>query len=83
MAKSTAALTGYCMSTKEKNVPMLNITIDKNGPRYLAKGEDKDGHKMSVAIGLVKAEELIKTNEAKRGKGWDEESTPAKTKKGK
>lgn len=66
-------LTGYNMKTKEKDVPMDEVVINKNGNRYFAKGvaSTKDKTKMSAALGEAKALEAIKNKVAKKGEGWD------------
>lgn len=66
-------LTGYNMKTKEKNVPMDEVVIDKNGSRFIAKGiaSTKDKTKMAAALGEAKALQAIKDKVAKKGAGWD------------
>lgn len=70
MAKASA-ITGYCMSTKQKNVPMKNVIINKHGNRYVAKGDDGKGHNMAVIMNAEKANKAIEDGLAKKGEGWD------------
>lgn len=68
------AIKAYDMKAQEKDVPMLNAVIDRNGNRCFAKGVSKAGNKMCVAIGLEKAEKEIKAGNAKKGTGWGKKS---------
>lgn len=69
---------GYCMKTKKKGVTMLKVTINKNGGRYNALGEDKDGNKMSVIMGEKAALAAVKSGH-KKGT-WTDEASGAKKK---
>lgn len=73
-ATKTAAkpegITAYCVKTKEKNVPMLKAKIDVTKGRYIAKGEDKDGNKMTAIMSGDNAKKAIKDGHAKKGDGW-------------
>jgi hypothetical protein len=66
-----ALLTGYCMGTKTKNVPIPDATIEKlsNG-RLMVKGTDGKGNKICVAIGLEKANAAIEAGVAKKLGNW-------------
>ena len=68
-AKATG-LTAYCVKTKEKNVPMLEASIDINQNRYIAKGVDAAGNKLTAILSKDNAEKFVKSGEAKRGAGW-------------
>jgi len=64
-------LTAYCMKTKTKNTPFAGTpVVDKNGNRYMVKGEDKDGNGMCKILGEEAAKAAIKSGDAKKGKGW-------------
>ena len=63
-------ITAYCVKTKEKNVPMLNAVIDVTSGRYIAKGEDADGNKMTAIMSADNAKAHVKAGNAKRGTGW-------------
>lgn len=60
----------YNVKAKKKE-PMLKAVIDKNGNRYFAKGESKDGQKLCVAMGAEKVNLALKEGVAKKGEGWD------------
>jgi hypothetical protein len=75
MAKATKAvsadtITGYCMKTKEKNVVLQNCTINKNGNRFIALGDDGKGNKISSIVGEAKATAALAAGTAKKGTGW-------------
>ncbi len=60
-------LEAYCLKTKQKEVmvdPIISLTA-KGG--YIAKGESKDGHKMSLLMGKEKAEAAVKDGVKKEG----------------
>jgi len=64
-------LTAYCLKTKQKNVPFVGTpTINKNGNRYMVKGEDKDGNSMAKIMGEEDAKAALKSGDAKKGSGW-------------
>ena len=75
-AKTTATkeeftgITAYCVKTKEKNVPMLDAVVDINNGRYIAKGVDADGNKLTAIMSGDNAKAQIKAGNAKRGSGW-------------
>lgn len=70
MAKSKGSgIQAYNVKTKEKE-EMLNAVIDKNGNRFMAKGEAAAGNKMCVAMGKDAAELAIKEGRATKGEGW-------------
>lgn len=75
------AITGYCMSTKEKGVELKNAVVNKNGKRYLAQGDDGKGHKMAVILGEAKALAAIEAGTATKGTGWGAGEKAAKKKK--
>lgn len=57
---------------KAKNRKMKNVVINKNGNRYMAKGNDAErGEAMAVIMGEETALGAIKTGHAKKGDGWD------------
>lgn len=60
-------LEAYCLKTKQKEVmvdPIISLTA-KGG--YIAKGESKDGHKMSLLMGKEKAEAAVAAGVSKSG----------------
>lgn len=63
-------ITAYCVKTKEKNVPMLKAVIDVTKGRYIAKGVDADGNKMTAIMSGDNAKAQIKAGNAKKGEGW-------------
>lgn len=83
MAKATKApalrLTGFVMKTKTRDVDILEAKIDINNGRYIAKGVDEDGNKMTTILSKIKAEECLAAGLAEKGEGW-EPAKPAKKK---
>lgn len=72
-AKSTAkpsGITAYCVKTKERDVPMLEAVIDVNNNRYIAKGLDAAGNKMTAILSGDNAKAHVKSGAAKKGTGW-------------
>lgn len=71
-AKKTAftGITAYCVKTKEKNVPMLEAVVDIQNGRYIAKGLDAAGNKLTAIMSASNAEAQIKAGNAKKGAGW-------------
>lgn len=72
-AKSTAkpsGITAYCVKTKERDVPMLEAVIDVNNNRYIAKGLDAAGNKMTAILSGDNAKAHVKSGAAKKGAGW-------------
>ena len=70
--KKTAAfdgITAYCVKTKEKNVPMLNAVIDLSNGKYIAKGVDADGNKLTAITSKANAEKWIAEGHAAPGVG--------------
>jgi hypothetical protein len=63
-------ITAYCVKTKEKNVPMLDAVIDITKGRYIAKGVDADGNKMTAIMSGDNAKAQIKLKNASKGQGW-------------
>jgi hypothetical protein len=61
-------LTAYNMKAKEQQ-PLLKAVINKNGNRYMAKGEFETGQKGCATLGKEKAEAAIAAGTAKE-KGW-------------
>ena len=60
------ALTGYCMKTKQKNVPILNGVLKKTAKgTYMASGDDGQGNKMTTIVGAAKALALAEAGIAK------------------
>lgn len=60
-------LEAYCLKTKQKEVmvdPIISLT-SKGG--YIAKGESKDGHKMSLLMSKDKAEAAVADGVKKEG----------------
>lgn len=56
---------------KAKNRLMSNVRIDKNGNRYMAKGQDAETEdSMCIIMGEQTALDAIKTKHAKKGEGW-------------
>ena len=74
------AITGYCIKTKTKNVPIQECVVNKNGGRYMAKGHDDDGNVISSIVNGEKAEAAIAAGTATKGTGWEAEK-PKKAKK--
>jgi hypothetical protein len=66
-----SGITAYCVKTKEKNVPMLDALIDVTNGKYIAKGVDENGNKMTAIMSQATAEGHVKDGNAKRGTGWD------------
>lgn len=60
-------LEAYCLKTKSKEV-MVNpvISMTKKGG-FIAKGESKDGHKMSLLMSKVNAEAAVASGVTKEG----------------
>ncbi len=60
-------LEAYCLKTKSKGV-MVNavISLTKKGG-YIAKGESKDGHKMSLLMSKANAEAAVASGVTKEG----------------
>lgn len=80
MAKEARKMSGieaYNVKTKQKE-EMSDAVIDKNGPRYFAKGKSKEGGTICVAMGAEKAELAVKEGRAVKGEGWDAKAAPAK-----
>ena len=69
-AKSTG-IVAYCVTTKEKNVPMLKAVINVKSGKYIAVGVDKSGNKMAAIMSAASAAGHIKAGNAKKGEGWD------------
>lgn len=63
-------ITAYCVKTKEKNVPMLEAVVDIQNGRYIAKGVDAAGNKLTAIMSAANAEAQIKAGNAKKGAGW-------------
>ena len=60
-------LEAYCLKTKSKEVmvnPIISMTA-KGG--FIAKGESKDGHKMSLLMSKVNAEAAVESGVTKEG----------------
>lgn len=64
-------ITAYCVKTKEKNVPMLKAVVDITKGRYIAKGVDAVGNKMTAIMSGDNAKAQIKAGNAKKGEGWE------------
>ena len=61
-------LTGYCLKTKEKNVPIHDAVITKTAKGgYLVAGNDGKGNKMAAILGEAKALQAIADGVAKKG----------------
>lgn len=58
------------MKTKEKGVEIQDAVIDVNNNRYIAKGVDGAGNKLTTILGKDKALAFIKSGAAKKGKGF-------------
>lgn len=69
-AAETSGITAYCVKTKEKNVPMLDAVIDVTNGKYIAKGVDEAGNKMTAIMSQATAEGHVKDGNAKKGTGW-------------
>lgn len=63
-------IVAYCVTTKEKNVPMLKAVINVKSGRYIASGVDAKGNKMAAILSKASAEGFIKTKHATKGIGW-------------
>ena len=65
------AIEAWSMKAQKKVNMEKGATIDitSNG-RYFAKGVDKEGNKLAVAMGKASAEQAIKDGIAKKGTGW-------------
>lgn len=75
---ATNGLTAYCMKTKEKNVPMLDPVIDISNGKYIAKGHDADGNKLTSILSQSKAEAAVEEGIAEKGQGWTKVATKKK-----
>lgn len=69
-ASVTGGIVAYCVKTKTKNVPMLEAVIDVSSNRYIAKGVDADGNKMTAIMSKASAEGHVAAKRAVRGTGW-------------
>lgn len=59
-------LTAYCLKTKTKDVPMLDIVVSKTKRNsWLAQGHDGLGNKMSRIISENLKQSLVETGVAK------------------
>lgn len=59
-------LSGYCMKTKTKDVPILDGILKKTAKgTYMASGHDGSGNKMTTIVGAEKALALVKAGIAK------------------
>ncbi len=67
---TSGVITAYSVKTKEKNVPMIDPTIDVKSGRYIATGKDAAGNKMSAIMSKATAEGHISAGNAKKGSGW-------------
>jgi hypothetical protein len=67
---TSSGITAYSVKTKEKNVPMIDPTIDVKSGRYIATGKDAAGNKMSAIMSKATAEGHISAGNAKKGSGW-------------
>jgi len=65
MAKELIA---YCLKTKSKEAMKGAVITKTSRGGYIAKGETKDGHKMSLILSEVNANAAVKDGAAK--KGW-------------
>lgn len=63
-------IVAYCVKTKEKNVPMLDAVVDVQSGRYIAKGLDASGNKLTAIMSAVNAAAQVKAGNAKKGIGW-------------
>lgn len=63
------SITAYNLTTKKKNVPMVNPVINKINGRYQAKGTDKEGNVMFTFLSEDDAKAYLKSGVAKKGKG--------------
>ena len=60
-------LEAYCLKTKQKE-KMIDPIISKTAKGgYIAKGESKDGHKMSLLMSKDNAEAAVKAGVKKEG----------------
>lgn len=69
-AEEFNGITAYCVKTKEKNVPMLDAKIDVTNGKYIAKGVDADGNKMTAIMSEATAKQHVKDKNAVKGEGW-------------
>lgn len=61
------ALTGYCLKTKQKNVPFVDAVIKKTKKGgYMVQGHDGSGNKMSAMLNEEKALSAIANGLAKQ-----------------
>ncbi|MFA5067521.1 MAG: hypothetical protein WC466_05720 [Candidatus Izemoplasmatales bacterium] len=58
-------LIAYCLKTKTKE-EMINAEIVKTSRGYMAKGETKDGNKMSLVMNEANAVKAIENGLAKK-----------------
>lgn len=68
---ASTGITAYCVKTKEKNVPMLKPVIDCTKGRFIAKGVDAAGNKMTAILSGDNARAHVKSGVAKQGEGWE------------
>ncbi len=65
---ATKMIKAYCLTTKEKNVPMQDAVVSKTAKGgFMAKGHDGKGNKMAAIMGEAKALQAIKDGVAKKG----------------
>ena len=69
--ETEGGITAYSVKTKTKNVPMVDPVINVKSGRFIAVGKDADGNNMAAILGKAKAEEHIKSGNAKKGEGWE------------
>lgn len=67
MAKSLQA---YSIKQKKMVDFKGKPSINKNGNRFMAKGEDDKGNKLSAIMSAANAEAAIKAGTATKGDGW-------------
>lgn len=59
-------LTGYCMKTRQKGVPILDAVLSKTAKgTFIAQGHDGQGHKMTTIVAAAKAQALVAAGMAK------------------
>ncbi len=60
-------LEAYCLKTKKKEIMVDPIISQTSKGGYIAKGESKDGHKMSLLMSKVNAEAAVAAGIKKEG----------------
>jgi hypothetical protein len=64
---ATEKLMAYCLKTKQKEEMLKAEIVKTSKGGFMAKGETKDGHKMSLMMSEATALKAIKDGSAKKG----------------